>query len=132
MSEQQAKEALYEILVGRARYMDVTNGYAIGEENGPANVVVEQGMGKTLVCRIVRPHAALLVQQIVYSMNTGKRDSMLRTDSQVIHPSLCEVVINASANMAPPGHVHVHQTRPVRQALAAMEGVSGHFAAQET
>jgi mycothione reductase len=81
LTEQQARDALYDILVGRARYMDVTNGYAIGEENGPAKVVVEQGTGKTLVCRIVRPHAALLVQQIVYPMNTGERDSMLRTDS---------------------------------------------------
>ena len=108
LTEQQAKDALYEIFVGRTRYMDVTEGYAISEENGPAKVVAEQGTGKPLVCRIVGPHAALLVQQIVYLMNAGEQSYMPLADSQVIHPALSEVVINAFANMAPPGHVHVH------------------------
>jgi dihydrolipoamide dehydrogenase len=108
LTEQQAKDAGYEILVGRARYMDVTKGYAMAEEDGLAKVVVEQGTGKILGCHIVGPHAAILVQQIVYLMNAGERDYMPLADSQVIHPSLSEVVINAFANMAPPGHVHVH------------------------
>ena len=108
LTEQQAKDASYEILVGRARYMDVTKGYAMGEENGLAKVVVQQGTGKILGCHIVGPHAAILVQQIVYLMNAGEQDYMPLADSQVIHPSLSEVVINAFANMAPPDHVHVH------------------------
>ena len=69
---------------------------------------MEQGTGKILGCYTVGPHAAILVQQIVYLMNAGKQDYMPLADSQLIHPSLSEVVVNAFANMTPPGHVHVH------------------------
>ncbi|HUV74637.1 MAG TPA: FAD-dependent oxidoreductase, partial [Anaerolineae bacterium] len=108
LTEERAKEVDYEILVGRARYMDVTKGYAMGEEDGMVKVVVEQGTGRILGCHIVGPHAAILVQQIVYLMNAGDQDYMPLADAQVIHPALSEVVINAFGNMAPPGHVHAH------------------------
>ncbi|HJX39650.1 MAG TPA: dihydrolipoyl dehydrogenase [Anaerolineae bacterium] len=108
LTEQQAQDAGHEILVGRAHYLDVTKGYAMGEQDGMVKVVVEQGTGKILGCHIVGPHAAILVQQIVYLMNAGEQDYIPLADSQVIHPSLSEVVINAFANLAPPGHVHVH------------------------
>jgi mycothione reductase len=108
LTEERAKEVDYEILVGRARYMDVTKGYAMGEEDGMVKVIVEQGTGRILGCHIVGPHAAILVQQIVYLMNAGDQDYMPLADAQVIHPALSEVVINAFGNMAPPGHVHAH------------------------
>jgi mycothione reductase len=107
LTEQQAMDAGYEILVGRARYMDVTKGYAMGEDDGLAKVVVEQGTGRILGCHIVGPQAAILVQQIVYLMNAGERDYLPLADAQIIHPSLSEVVLNAFASMAPPNHVHV-------------------------
>jgi mycothione reductase len=106
LTEARAKEVGYEILVGRASYMDVSKGYAMGEEDGLVKVVVEQGSGKILGCHIVGPHAAILVQQIVYLMNAGEQDYIPLADSQVIHPALSEVVINAFGNMAPPDHVH--------------------------
>jgi mycothione reductase len=108
LTEAQAKEVGYQILVGRASYMDVTKGYAMGEEDGLVKVVVEQGSGKILGCHIVGPHAAILVQQIVYLMNAGERDYVPLADSQIIHPALSEVVLNAFGNMAPPDHVHAH------------------------
>jgi mycothione reductase len=107
LTEQQAMDAGYQVLVGRARYMDVTKGYAMGEEDGLAKVVVEQGTGRILGCHIVGPQAAILVQQIVYLMNAGERDYLPLADAQIIHPSLSEVVLNAFASMAPPNHVHV-------------------------
>jgi mycothione reductase len=108
LTEAQAKEVGYEILVGRASYMDVTKGYAMNEEDGLVKVVVEQRTGKILGCHIVGPHAAILVQQVVYLMNAGDQDYIPLADSQIIHPSLSEVVINAFGNMAPPEHVHAH------------------------
>ncbi|NIN67258.1 MAG: dihydrolipoyl dehydrogenase [Anaerolineae bacterium] len=108
LTEQQAKAAGYEILVGRAEYMEVTKGYAMGEEDGLVKVVVEQGTGRILGCHIVGSHAAILVQQIVYLMNAGEQDYIPLADSQVIHPALSEVVINAFGNMAPPDYVHEH------------------------
>jgi mycothione reductase len=106
LTEEGALQAGHEILVGRARYMDVTKGYAMGEEDGMVKVVVEQGSGRILGCHIVGPHAAILVQQIVYLMNAGEQNYVPLAESQVIHPSLSEVVLNAFGNMAPPGHVH--------------------------
>ncbi len=108
LTEEQAKAAGYEILVGRAEYMDVTKGYAMGEDDGLVKVVVEQNTGRILGCHIVGSHAAILVQQIVYLMNAGEEDYIPLANSQVIHPALSEVVINAFGNMAPPDHVHVH------------------------
>jgi mycothione reductase len=108
LTEQQAQDAGHEILVGRARYADVTKGYAMGEQDGMVKVVVEQRTHKVLGCHIVGPHAAILVQQIVYLMNAGEQNYYPLADSQVIHPSLSEVVINAFVHLAPPGHVHVH------------------------
>jgi mycothione reductase len=108
LTQQQAADEGYDILVGRAHYLDVTKGYAMGEQDGMAKVVVEQGTRKILGCQIVGAHAAILVQQIVYLMNAGEQDYIPLADSQVIHPALSEVVINAFANLAPPGHVHEH------------------------
>jgi mycothione reductase len=108
LTEQEATDDGYDILVGRGHYPDVTKGYAMGEKDGMVKVVVEQGTRKILGCQIVGPHAAILVQQIVYLMNAGEQDYIPLADSQVIHPALSEVVINAFANLAPPGHVHEH------------------------
>lgn len=108
ITEEEAKAEGYEILVGRARYMDVTKGYAMGEDDSLVKVVVEQGEGRILGCHIVGSQAAILVQQVAYLMNAGSQDYMPLADSQVIHPALSEVVINAFGNMAPPDHVHAH------------------------
>ena len=108
MVEEEAQAAGYEILVGRARYTDVTMGYAMAEEDSLVKVVVDQETRKILGCHIVGSQAAILVQQIVYLMNAGDQGYFPLADSQVIHPALSEVVIRAFGNLAPPGHVHRH------------------------
>jgi len=108
MVEEEAQAAGYEILVGRARYTDVTMGYAMAEEDSLVKVVVDQETRRILGCHIVGSQAAILVQQIVYLMNAGDQDYFPLADSQVIHPALSEVVIRAFGNLAPPGHVHRH------------------------
>ncbi len=106
MTEAEALAAGRKILVGRARYTDVTKGYAMGEEDSLVKVIVEQETGKILGCHIVGTDAAILVQQIVYLMNAGDRSYTPLADSQVIHPALSEAVIAAFARLAPPGHEH--------------------------
>jgi mycothione reductase len=83
-------------------------GYAMAEEDSLVKVVVDQESRRILGCHIVGSQASILVQQVVYLMNAGDQDYFPMADSQVIHPALSEVVVNAFANMAPPGHVHVH------------------------
>jgi hypothetical protein len=41
-------------------------------------------------------------------MNTDTQDYMPLANSQIIHPALSEVVINAFANLTAPEHVHGH------------------------
>ncbi len=109
ITEAQALEVGYEILVGRARYTDVTKGYAMAEDDSLVKVIVEAGSHRILGCHIVGSHAAILVQQMAYLMNAGDQDYYPVADAQVIHPALSEVVVNALANLAPPGHAHHHQ-----------------------
>ncbi len=108
LTEAEAEAAGYNILVGTARYTAVTKGYAMAEEDSLVKVIVDGDSRKILGCHIAGTKAAVLVQQIVYLMNAGDQDYMPLVHSQVIHPALSEVIINAFANMAPVSHEH-HQ-----------------------
>jgi len=108
MTEEQAKKN-HDILVGVKRYYDVAKGYAMGEEEGFVKVVVEMGTGRILGAHIIGPHAAILVQQPVYLMNTEEQDYMPIARAQIIHPALSEVVVGAFGNLRPVGeHAHEH------------------------
>jgi dihydrolipoamide dehydrogenase len=105
------KQALkdHDILVGIKRYYDTAKGYAMGEEDGFVKVIVESGTGKILGAHIIGPQASILVQQLVYLMNTREQDYMPLAWAQTIHPALSEVVVGAFGNLRPVGgHEHVH------------------------
>ncbi len=108
MTEAEAKAQGYNILVGKATYTDVAKGFAMGEEDSLVKVIVDGETRRILGCHIVGSEAADLVQQVVYLMNAGSQDYMPMATSQIIHPALSEVVINAFANLTPPGHIHGH------------------------
>ena len=108
MTEAQAKEK-HEILVGVKKYFDTAKGYAMREEDGFAKVIVERQTRRILGAHIIGPHAAILVQQLVYLMNTENQDYMPLARAQTIHPALSEVVVGAFGNLRPVGeHVHEH------------------------
>lgn len=108
MTEKEAQAAGHDLLVGRAKYTDVVKGFAMGEEESLVKVIVEAKTRRILGCHIVGSYASDLVQQVVYMMNAGDQSYMPMVYSQVIHPALSEVVINAFGNLRPPGHVHKH------------------------
>ncbi len=107
MTEEQAKESL-DILVGVKKYQDVAKGYAMGEEDGFVKVIVEMGTGRILGAHIIGPHAAILLQQLVYLMNTEEQDYLPLARAQTIHPALSEVVVGAFADLRPVGE-HSHE-----------------------
>ena len=110
MTEEQAKKS-HDILVGVKKYYDVAKGYAMGEEDGFVKVIVEMGTGRILGAHIIGPHAAILVQQLVYVMNTEVQDYSPLARAQTIHPALSEVVVGAFGNLRPVGehrHEHLH------------------------
>ncbi len=104
LKESEALEAGKSILVGRARYTDVAKGIAMAEEQGFAKVIVEEETGRRLGCSVVGSSAPELVQQVVYLMNTDYQDLMPMIKSQVIHPTLSEVLVTAFANLEHPYH----------------------------
>ncbi|MFB3765447.1 MAG: dihydrolipoyl dehydrogenase [Methanotrichaceae archaeon] len=102
MKEAEATSAGYKILIGRARYTDVSKGIAMAEENGFVKVVIEEETGRILGCSIVGSNADTLIQQIVYLMNTEYQGLMPLIRSQVIHPTINEVIVTAFSELEHP------------------------------
>jgi mycothione reductase len=102
MKEAEALEAGLSILVGRARYTDVAKGLAMAEEHGFVKVMLEEGSGRILGASIAGSSAPELVQQVVYLMNTEYQDLMPMIKSQVIHPTISEVLVKAFSRLEHP------------------------------
>jgi mycothione reductase len=108
LTEEQAKEE-HDILVGISRYSDVARGYAMAEEDGFVKVIVDEETNAILGAHIIGPHAAILLQPLVYLMNTQENNFWALARAQTIHPALGEVVVAAFGNLVPVGeHGHQH------------------------
>ena len=99
LKESDAVAAGHKVLIGRAKYTEVAKGVAMDEENGFVKVVLEEETGKILGCTVVGSEAPELVQQVVYLMSTEYQDPEPLIKSQVIHPTLSEVIVKAFANL---------------------------------
>jgi dihydrolipoamide dehydrogenase len=115
LTEPEARQAGYAIMVGKAQYTDVAKGFAMGEDWGLVKVIVEAESRRILGAHIAGSEASDLVQQVVYLMNSGDQDYMPLVTSQIIHPALSEVVINAFGNLTIPGHEHGHGHQQTRK-----------------
>jgi dihydrolipoamide dehydrogenase len=104
LKESEAISAGYKVLIGRAMYKEVAKGIAMNEENGFVKVVVEEETGKILGGAVVGPEAPEMVMQIVYLMNTEYQDLEPLIRSQVIHPTLSEVIVKAFSSLEHPEH----------------------------
>ena len=102
LTEMEAYKAGHKILVGRAKYGETAMGYAMGDEDGLAKIVVEKDTGKLLGCTIVGPEASILIQQVVLLMNTETQTLAPFERSQVIHPALSELLSRAIDNLESP------------------------------
>jgi dihydrolipoamide dehydrogenase len=91
--------AQYDALVGVKRYGDTAKGYAMAEEDGFFKVVVENGTGRILGAHAIGPHAAILVQSLVYVMHADGGTYLPLARAQTIHPALSEVAIGALGNL---------------------------------
>lgn len=109
LTEDQAIAAGFHTHVGRARYVDTAKGFAIGDEDGFAKVVVDAETGRILGASIVGPQASVLIQLVVDLMNAGDGTVAPLDDIQVIHPALSEVVIRAFGALEHAGGGHDHE-----------------------
>jgi mycothione reductase len=89
------------VLVGVARYQDSAMGYAYADPDAFVKLVVEYPTYRLLGATAVGPQAALLVQQIVNMMNCENQTYAPLARSQIIHPTLTEVLASALGAMRP-------------------------------
>jgi len=106
ITEEEGEALGLKILVGRSKYIDAVKGIAMAAEDGLAKVVVEDQTGRILGCHVVGPFASELVQQVVFLMNADNENLVPLMRSQVIHPTISEVLINAFNNLEHPYHYH--------------------------
>ena len=99
LTEEQAKNQKYKMLVGVALYKDTAMGAAMGYVDGFVKVIVEAQSGKILGGHIIGPEASILIQEIVNAMITGNFAPI--SQGIHIHPALSEVVQNAFSNLKP-------------------------------
>lgn len=109
LTEAEVKSKGISYLVGFARYSDVAKGNAMGDDYGLVKILVEKGTMQILGAHIAGKQADLLVQQITYLMNAEDGSYRPMGRSQVIHPSLSEVLIKALNHLHDPSvppHAH--------------------------
>jgi dihydrolipoamide dehydrogenase len=102
LTEAEVKSRGISYLVGFARYSDVAKGTAMGDDYGLVKVLVEKGSQQVLGAHIAGKQADLLVQQITFIMNAENGSYRPMARSQVIHPSLSEVLIKALNHLHDP------------------------------
>lgn len=127
MTEREAIDKGLEIYVAHKHYSSVANGFALGydegdEDDGFCKLVVSKDR-KIVGASVIGPNAAVLLQSVVYLMNAGIDCAIPTGDgklqhvssyacpdagsvlplyrSQVIHPSLAEVVGWATGALRP-------------------------------
>ncbi len=91
LTEDQAEEEDYEVLVGVASF--VTNPKAMddGENEGFVRIVADEESGEILGCHIVGPHAGELIHQVVH-MIRDRKDVEFASKTMYSHPSLSEAI----------------------------------------
>jgi dihydrolipoamide dehydrogenase len=104
MTEKEAREKGYNVLVGRQELKETAKGAAMDEE-GFVKVIVEEKTGKILGGHIVGPYAPTIIQEIINAMNSGDGSYSPIMQAMHIHPALSEVVQFAFYNLHKP-HDH--------------------------
>jgi mycothione reductase len=96
LTEEQAIKLMgrHEVLVGKARYVDVARGEAMMEAEGFTKAVVHRKTGKILGYHIIGPQASILIQEVVNAM-AGDGNLWSVAKGMHIHPALSEVVLKA-------------------------------------
>ncbi len=95
MTEEEAREKGYDILLGHYEYRNTAKGMAMGVEEGFVKVIVEDKSLKILGGHIIGPYAPIMMQEIINAMNTEDGTVSSIQKSMYIHPATPEVVQRA-------------------------------------
>jgi mycothione reductase len=98
---EEAAAKIHEILIGKAKYLDVAKGEAMMEEKGFAKAVVAADSGNILGFHIIGPYAPILIQEVINVMAAGGETDQIQ-ESMHIHPSISELIPEVLSNLENP------------------------------
>ncbi|MFX1521052.1 MAG: dihydrolipoyl dehydrogenase [Promethearchaeota archaeon] len=98
LTQRQAKEQGYNLLIAKNNYQDTAKGEAMGNPPGFIKLIVEKETQKILGAHVVGPSASILIQEITTAMNCGDGTILPLYQAMHIHPALSEVVSFALGN----------------------------------
>jgi len=97
MTEQKAREAGYEIKIGKFPFMASGKAFAIGERDGFVKVIFDAKYGELLGAHIIGPEATELIAEFTLAKSMeATYESIIKTVHA--HPTLSESVMEAVAN----------------------------------
>ena len=97
LTEVEAKEH-YSILIGGAKYSDVTKGEAMADLHSFTKAIVDKTNRKILGFHIIGPYAAILIQEVVNAMALGGEIGYIGQGMH-IHPALPELILKSFSNL---------------------------------
>ncbi len=98
MSEKEAREAGYDVLVGRFPFRPLGKPMAIGHQEGMVKIVSERKYGEVLGVHIVGPHASDLIAEGVTAIKLESTVDELMTMIHA-HPTLAEAIHEAALDV---------------------------------
>jgi mycothione reductase len=95
LTEEQARSAGRDYVVGRRDYAGTAYGWALVDDTSFAKVIVDSGTGLIIGAHIIGPQAATLIQPLIQAMQFDQTAAQIANEPYWIHPALTEVVENA-------------------------------------
>jgi mycothione reductase len=95
LTEPEAIEAGYDIVVKVQRYGDTAYGWAMEDEHGIAKLIGDRATGRILGAHLMGYQASSLIQPLIQAMSLGQTAKEVARGQYWIHPALAEVVENA-------------------------------------
>ena len=95
----------YNILVGKAKYSDVSKGEAMEEMEGFAKAIVDKDSMKIIGFHIIGPYSPILIQEIINAMALGGQIGYIGQGMH-IHPALPELILRTLSNLQDIDRVH--------------------------
>lgn len=94
MSEQEARDAGYDIAIATQDFSDVAYGWAMEDNVGFCKIIADKKTGLILGAHLMGHQSAILIQGLIQAMALGTTAKQMAEDQLWIHPSLSEVVEN--------------------------------------
>lgn len=97
MTEQKAREAGYEIKIGKFPFMASGKAFAVGERDGFVKLVFDARYGELLGAHIIGPEATELIAELTLAKSVeADYETIVKTIHA--HPTLSESIMEAAAN----------------------------------